>query len=199
MSVYLSFFLCGKTMMNLLDTFRWRKYDQGRKGPLVNKDSFFTTDQSTTLTNYIWYVYRHVCACIHMYNTCIKVEQFSAFTKPGVGETSKRCRCSYVQVYRPWHHRFLNLSILCPPLYPTYTPTANPVRNVAVTIQNKAFPFASTSSPCFPISISKSDILQSSTVLVVYSWSKRFRRPSTTFWQRPDLAHSAPLMTYCNL
>lgn len=146
-------------------TFRWRKYDQGRKGPLVNKDSFFLTDQSTTLTNYIWYVYRHMCVLvyIHMYNTCMKVEQFSAFTKPGVGETSKRCRYSYVHVYRPWHHRFLNLSILCPPLYPTYTPTANPVRNVAVTIQNKAFPFASTSSPCFPISISKSDILQSST------------------------------------
>lgn len=83
-------------------TFRWRKYDQGRKGPLVNKDSFFTTDQSTTLTNYIWYVYRHMCVLvhIHMYNTCMKVEQFSAFINPGVGETSKRCRCSYVHVYR---------------------------------------------------------------------------------------------------
>lgn len=46
-------------------TFRWRKYDQGRKGPLVNKESFFTTDQSTTLTNYIWYVYRHMCVLVY--------------------------------------------------------------------------------------------------------------------------------------
>lgn len=168
-------------------TFRWRKYDQGRKGPLVNKDSFFTTDQSTTLTNYIWYVYRNMCVLVYthvqyMYESGTVQCLHKAKSKRC---KSKRCRCSYVHVYRPWHHRFLNLSILCPPLYPTYTPTANPVRNVAVTIQNKAFPFASTSSPCFPISISKSDILQSSTVLVVYSWSKRFRRPSTTVLTAP--------------
>lgn len=47
------------------DEFTLSRLDEGRKGPLVNKESFFTTDQSTTLTNYIWYVYRHMCVLVY--------------------------------------------------------------------------------------------------------------------------------------
>lgn len=154
-------------------TFRWRKYDQGRKGPLVNKESFFTTDQSTTLTNYIWYV----CACIHMYNTCI------AFTKPGVGETSKRCKCSYVHMYTghgitvSWICRsYVRLCILhTPPLL---------IQSETWPSQSKTKPFLSLP---LPVHVSRSlsqSLTFSNQALVVYSWSKRFR-PSTTVLTAP--------------
>lgn len=166
-------------------TFRWRKYDQGRKGPLVNKDSFFLTDQSTTLTNYIWYVYRHMCVLvyIHMYNTCMKVEQFSAFTKPGVGETSKRCKCSYVHMYTghgitvSWICRsYVRLCILhTPPLL---------IQSETWPSQSKTKPFLSLP---LPVHVSRSlsqSLTFSNQALVVYSWSKRFR-PSTTVLTAP--------------
>lgn len=107
-----------------------------------------------------------------MYNTYI------AFTKPGVGETSKRCKCSYVHMYTghgitvSWICRsYVRLCILhTPPLL---------IQSETWPSQSKTKPFLSLP---LPVHVSRSlsqSLTFSNQALVVYSWSKRFR-PSTT-------------------
>lgn len=123
------------------------------------------------LTNYIWYVYRHMCVLV--YTCTIRV-----------GETSKRCKCSYVHMYTghgitvSWICRsYVRLCILhTPPLL---------IQSETWPSQSKTKPFLSLP---LPVHVSRSlsqSLTFSNQALVVYSWSKRFRRPSTTVLTAP--------------
>lgn len=150
---------------------------QGRKGPLVNKKSFFTTDQSTTLTNYIWYVYRHMCVLVYTCTIHVLPSQSQ--------ESEKRVSDANVHMYKYTGHG-ITVSWICRSyvrLCILHTPP--------LLIQSETWPSQSKTKPFLslplPVHVSRSlsqSLTFSNQALVVYSWSKRFR-PSTTVLTAP--------------
>lgn len=144
---------------------------QGRKGPLVNKESFFTTDQSTTLTNYIWYVYRHMCVLVYTCTIHVLPSQSQ--------ESEKRVSDANVHMYtciQAMASPFLEFVDLMSAFVSYIHPHCSS--------QSKTKPFLSLP---LPVHVSRSlsqSLTFSNQALVVYSWSKRFR-PSTTVLTAP--------------